>query len=253
VVIVLRALLLAAGLVWVAPLPAETPEESFDRGNSAYEEEDFAAAAEAYRSVLRYGIRDSVVEYNLGNAEFRSGNLGRAILHFERARRLAPTDRDVLANLEFARSFCYERVEPPESASPLDWLSTVQDRLGADRQAWALLALVWVAGSVLLVGFARPSGWRAAHGWTLALVLVALVSVGSSWYVTQQRLTGSRAAVVLDDVVEILAGPGPNHPTLVTVHEGLTLEIRAERQDWLQVGLPNGLNGWIVRTALEPV
>lgn len=250
---ILRALLVLVGLVGLAPLCAETPEETFDRGNSAYEQEDFAAAAEAYRSVLRYGITDPIVEYNLGNAEFRAGNLGRAIVHFERARRLAPVDRDILANLEFARSFCYERVEPETSVSLLGWLSTLQDRLGTDRQAWVLLGLVWITGAVILAGFARPRGWRAAHGWILALVLAAIAGVGSSWYVTHERLTGTRAAVVLDEVVEILAGPGPNHPTLVTVHEGLILEIRAERQEWLQVGLPNGLNGWIVRSAVEPV
>ena len=58
-------------------------------GNTAYAAGDFNSAAAAYESVLRYRISDPRVEYNLGNAEFRRGNLGKAILHYERARRLA--------------------------------------------------------------------------------------------------------------------------------------------------------------------
>ena len=58
---------------------------------------------------------------------------------------------------------------------------------------------------------------------------------------------------MLTDVSDVLAGPGENNATLFTVHEGLTLEVRSERQDWVQVSLPNGLNGWVRRGAVEPV
>jgi len=56
--------------------------------------------------------------------------------------------------------------------------------------------------------------------------------------------------VVQNEAVDVLAGPGPNNPTLFTVHEGLTLEVRSIREGWLQVSLPNGLNGWIDARAL---
>ena len=56
--------------------------------------------------------------------------------------------------------------------------------------------------------------------------------------------------MVLDDSVEVLAGPGENNASLFTVHEGLTLTVRSERPGWVQVSLPNGLNGWVPRTVL---
>jgi len=232
---------------------ADTPEQLFDRGNDAYENGEYEAAAEAYRSVLRYRVRDPIVEYNLGNAEFRLGNLGRSILHYERARRMDPTDPDIRVNLEHARSFCFDRVEPSRNAAPVRWLLVAQDRLGPDRQAWLALVLFWIAAAIVAAGLVRPAGWSAAHGWILSLVLVALLAGASSWYATHQRLEGQRLAVVMSDIVEVLAGPGHNNPALFTVHEGLTLEVRAEREEWLQVGLPNGLNGWVVREAVEPV
>jgi len=59
--------------------------------------------------------------------------------------------------------------------------------------------------------------------------------------------------VVLEPAAEVRAGPGANNATLFTVHQGLTVEIRAERDEWLQVSLPNGLSGWIERQATGEV
>ena len=73
----------------------------------------------------------------------------------------------------------------------------------------------------------------------------------ASWYGTLERLTGKDLAVVLDDVVEVLAGPADNNSTLFTIHEGLTVEVREGRSgEWIQVSLPNGLNGWLPASAV---
>ena len=251
-------LLLVAALLLLAssgsaPLQAQTPEDIFMRGNAAYEEGHYAESVEAYRSLLRYDVRDPIVEYNLGNAEFRVGNLGLAILHYERARRLDPIDEDIRSNLEFARSFCFDRVDRPPQAAVVRWLQATQNGLGPDRQAWILLALGWLLVGVVAWCSSRPGGWKVRNGWTLAVLLLLLLFVASSWYATLERLDGQPSAVVLDDVVEVLAGPGLQNPALFTVHEGLTLEIRSERDEWLQVSLPNGLNGWIAKGSVQEV
>jgi hypothetical protein len=242
--------LLAAGL---APVVAENPEEIFSRGNRAYEQERYAEAADAYRTLIKYQIRDPRVEYNLGNAEFRLGNLGRAIVHFERARRMAPADADIRANLEYARSLCYDRVDPPEVPTVVRWLRQLQDRVGPDAQAWAALALFWCIGGVLAWGLARPGRWSAIYGWVLTGAVLSLLLVGISWWITFDRLEGTASAVVIEPAVEVLAGPGENNATLVTVHEGLEVEVRDVRPDWIQVSLPNGLSGWLRRDSVEQV
>ncbi len=242
------ALVLAAALG--SDALAQTPEEIFHQANAAYEKGDFDAAAAGYRRVIQYGVVDSRVEYNLGNACFRLGRLGEAVLHYERASRLAPGDPDIVGNLELARSRCFDRVEVPELAGPIRLLRAIQDRLGADRQAMAVLGLVWLASALIAWRSSRPGGFQAASGWTLAGILLVATVAASSWYTTHERVLGTRLAVVLEDTVDVLAGPGQNNATLFTVHEGLTVEVRSERQEWIQVSLPNGLHGWIPRDAL---
>jgi tetratricopeptide (TPR) repeat protein len=247
------ALVVSVPLGAAIPCSAQTPEEIFNQGNTAYDQGRYAEAAEAYETLLRYGIHDPRVEYNLGNTCFRLGQLGEAILHYERARRMSPTDREIVENLEYARSFTFDRVEPPELAGAVRWMRSVQDRLGPDRQAWAWLAVVWAIALLLAVKLARPGRWNATAGWSLAALILVAALIAGSWYSTHRRLEGQQLAVVLDATVEVLAGPGENNPALFTVHEGLTLEVRGERREWVQVSLPNGLNGWIPRRALGRV
>lgn len=238
----------------VGSASAQTPEEIFARANEAYAQERYEEALEGYETILKYRIRDARLEFNLGNVYFRMGRLGQAILHFERARRLDPTDRDIVTNLEYAKTFRFDVVE--ESAGMplwLRWFISLQDRVGPDRQAWTVVALVWIAAALLAWVLSTPGRWRAVFGWTLAGLLLVTMLVGLSWYTTFQRLEGRQVAVVLADAVEVLAGPGENNPTLFTVHEGLAVEVRDLREDWVQVSLPNGLHGWLAREALEIV
>jgi uncharacterized protein YgiM (DUF1202 family) len=57
----------------------------------------------------------------------------------------------------------------------------------------------------------------------------------------------------LQPSAEALAGPGLNNAALFTLHEGTTVTVRSEREGWLQVALPNGLSGWVVRDAAERI
>jgi len=124
-------------------------------------------------------------------------------------------------------------------------LHSVQDRFGPDRQAWLAVAFFWVVVSLLGWGLARPGRFGASLGWVLACALLILAVTGFSWYVTYDRIEGKQIAVVLVESVDVLAGPGDNNPTLFTVHEGLSLEVRDVRDEWIQVSLPNGLHGWL--------
>lgn len=253
---VVRAAMIVACLAFTSglvPLFADSPEEIFERGNRAYDEDRFGEAAEAYETLLRYQIEDPRVEYNLGNTEFRRGNLGLAILHYERAKRLDPTDPDILDNLRFARSKRLDRVPEAERPAGIGWMIELQDRLGPDRHGWLMVLAVWLICALLAWGLSMGGRWNAGFGWGLSALVLILVLLGASWYATYQRLEGRTSAVVLVGVVEVLAGPGQNNATLATVHEGLDVEVWGEREEWIQVRLPNGVSGWVARGAVEVV
>lgn len=246
-------------LVWLVlvavgpPLRAATPEETFDEACRAYGQGQWDAAAEGFRGLLRYGFADARLEYNLANTEYKRGRLGEAILHYERARRLAPADPDIVQNLAIARARIRDVVEDPEAAAGLQALRTLQDRLGVTAQALLVLACVWLLAGIVTWCGSRPGGFTPGWGWTLAGVLLAGGLLSLSWRATWLRLEGIPKAVVLKPSIEALAGPGLNNASLFTLHEGIAVTIQSEREGWLQVTLPNGLTGWVVRDAAERI
>ncbi len=255
-----RAILLAAltalalaGAPGAAGQEEAPPDARFARANDAYLEGRFEEAAEIYRALAAEGWSDARLEYNLGNAEFKVGRKGAAILHWQRALRLDPADRDARRNLEYARAFLEDRMETPPVPGWLDALRDRQNAIGPDRQAWAAVALLWLIALVLVASLARPGRWRPAWGWTLAGLALALALVSWSWWATRERVAGADLAVVLAGNVDLRSGPGASNPTIDRVHEGLTVEIRERREEWVQVSLPNGLSGWLPTAALGEV
>ena len=235
----------AAGLVLGGLTGAQGPDARFDLANEAYAAGRYREAVDGYAELARMGVEDPRLEYNLGNALFKSGSIGAAILHWERARKMDSTDRDVAANLAYARSLIEDRVELPDASGVVRLVRDVQDTLGPGRQAIAAVVLWWALALVIAWASARPGGWNSRIGWVLAVTTLALSVVAGSWWFTWNRLDGREQAVVLTPAAEVRAGPGENNATLLTVHEGLTVRVRQVRDGWVQVTLPDGLNGWI--------
>jgi hypothetical protein len=239
------AFVLLAATLSVADLDAR-----FEAGVAAYREGRFAEAEAAWRELADAGVNDPRVEYNLGNAAFKQERLGEAIWRWERARRLAPDDRDIATNLALARSQTRDRVEEERGEGPLGWLRRVQDRLGVDGQFAVLLGIVWSLAGYVVWAASRARGFTPASGWTLAALGFAGGVVALSFWTTSARLDGTPRAVVLRPALEVVAGPGENQPTVFTVHEGTILEVEGERDRWVEVGLPDGLKGWVPGDAI---
>lgn len=94
-----------------------------EQADSAYNKEDYRSAIELYRSSIDNEGQSSDIYYNLANAYYRADKLGMAVVNYERALKLDPTNSDARANLEFVRSRIQDR---PEDDSA--FLSNVQDR-----------------------------------------------------------------------------------------------------------------------------
>ncbi|MDP6461930.1 MAG: tetratricopeptide repeat protein, partial [Gemmatimonadota bacterium] len=78
------AAFVACAFLTAAPVLAESgsADASFDLGMRLYESGDADGAATAFAECLRAGAEHSSVHYNLGNARFKQGDLGRAIFHY---------------------------------------------------------------------------------------------------------------------------------------------------------------------------
>src|SRR5881396_2723410 len=158
---------------WSVPRAEDVPT-AFDQANQLYEEGKFAEAATAYEKMLRPGQASPALYFNLGNAFFKAGQLGRAVLKYRLAERLAPRDPDIRANLKFARNSVGAGAPTP------GWWQRWTSRLTLDE--WTLLTsgALWLWLGLLALGQWRPalrkslSGYSATAGVGTALLALCL-------------------------------------------------------------------------------
>lgn len=237
------ALLLVAGSA--APLAAQ--EAIFDEGNRLYQEGDFAGAVELYERILESGVESGELHYNLGNAWFRLGALGPAILHYERARRIMPRDDDLGANLELARSLTADRV----TSLPGFWLFRVvrwwvdllsrPALLGVVTLAWliamsALIVAIAGRGEFLLVWSRRVAAAAGVVTLVFGLGLLAReIDVGRP-----------DEAVIMAEEAAVHSAPSDDDELLIfTVHEGTKVRVERRSDEWVEIVLEDGKVGWV--------
>ncbi len=232
----------------------ESPQEAFARAEAHYQEQRFDDAIVAYEAMRALSIEDGVLYYNLGNAYFKAGKIGLAVLNYERALKLMPGDEETRTNLTFATELIADAVEPAPLPLVIRWLVRLYQRVRPDTLARVLSLSFVLAGALLTIFLydAWPS-WRTA-------AISALVLCGSTAFLSGATLLAKLnaeanrvEAIVLTDNAYVRSGPGEGSPRLAEVHEGLKVRVIAEREDWFQVTLANGLAGWIRRTEMEKI
>jgi tetratricopeptide (TPR) repeat protein len=231
-----------------------TPTEAMRLANQNYEEGNYAEAVAIYEAIVESGLHNSTVYYNLGNAYFKQGDLGRAILNYRRAQRLDPRDADIVTNLSVARA---QTVDQLEASSEGAWSNLVQlaEEWLTLREA-ALLALVlWLLiGALAIVAILKPLLRRwcfIAMGTLVLFLLVGLISIANRYYIEQTH----PSAVIVAQQVDVTSGPGGSGQYLVefNLHAGAEVSLLESRPGWERITLPGDLQGWVPDEAVERV
>jgi tetratricopeptide (TPR) repeat protein len=226
----------------------------FTEAERLYNEGRFPEAAAQYESLRAQGMTDATLYYNLGNAYFKSGRLGSAILNYERALRLAPADDDTRANLAFANELIADAPAPPALPWFVTWAAALYRALDPEACAFALsLGFLLGGGAISLLLVGRWPRWRAALLYISAGAGLLAFASGALLLAKLVAASGRQEAIVLAPRSEVRSGPGETHPQLAEIHEGLKVTLRGEREEWYQVSLPNGLTGWVSRVDIEPI
>jgi len=82
------------------------------QANELYTSGNFKEAAQRYEAIIGQGYTSAEVYYNLGNAYFKMKDIPAAILNYERANLLSPKDEDIQFNLDLARTYVVDKIEP---------------------------------------------------------------------------------------------------------------------------------------------
>jgi len=226
---------------WLIRLSASELETGFDQANKLFERGKYAEAAAAYEKLIAAGHVSPSLYFNLGNAFFKAGQPGRAIVAYRQAELLTPRDPDVQANLAFVRKSINQSVAPGE------WWRRWLTQFTVDE--WSLAASLGLCLCFVLLAAqeARPA-WRERFRKPLLSVSAATVLAGTClWLVWTDRF-GARSAVVVVTEAVVRQGPFEESPSRFQLRDGAEVAVFDEKDEWLAVRDASRHEGWLRRS-----
>jgi hypothetical protein len=234
------AIFICIAFVFPVSSRADVAASSFDTANKLYYGGKFSEAVAAYENILYSGQKSVALYYNLGNAYFKNGQIGKAIAAYREAEKMTPRDPDIRANLQFARNQIQGPTLTPTRGERALGKLTLNE--------WTLLAAagLWLCFVILALREWRPSLKRPLRPY-LSVAAIACVllfaCVGISWGANRS----TRTAIVIGRDVPVRRGPLEDANSAFTVHDGAELRVLDQNNDWLEVTSDPSRVGWVRR------
>ncbi len=219
-------------------------QQVFQHAVKVYSEGRYEEARQAFLRLYQQGLRNGYILYNAGNAAYRSGHVGEAVLHYRAALFYLPFYGDLKWNLAMARKQRKDRFQTPSSrrlvhilSSPFSW---------PVKYAVVLFlifhGLFWMALSFFILK-------RRFRAFCAVLACVYLYA-GVCVFLALKGLYFEKDAVVVVPEVKVFSGTDVKSAVLFRIHEGTEVKVKRVRGDWFAVELPDGRMGWIKSDAV---
>jgi len=242
--------------------PAKLPEEQryslFSQANESFRQANSMAAGSkqaeklyektilSYEKLINEGqIKNAKLYYNLANAYFLKGDIGKAILNYRRAEKLDKSDTNIQKNLSFARSRRIDKVKEKTEKRVLHTLFfwhydfSIRTKFLITCIFFALVCISVTA----MIWLGRIASLKLAMIISGILMVCFLVSV-----VTEiSGQAGKACGVVTVDEVIARQGDGRNYSASFKepLHGGTEFDLLEHRAGWLHIRLSDDSEGWI--------
>ena len=237
--------------LFLAPCSLLLAQSDFDIANAAYADGRYAEAATLYQTLIDEQP-NATLYYNLGNAQFKQGELAQAILNYERALRLNPNHKDAQYNLKFAQSRITDNIVEQDFFLS-SWARVIRNNLR--ERTWLTLSIVlFFIGliGIMLFLLGRETWLRKTAFHIAWLTLLFSLITGLNAASLHKRDTLRNEAIITQGVVNAKSSPDRSGTDLFTVHEGTKVTIRETLGEWCNIRVGNN-EGWIKQQNMERI
>ena len=222
--------------------------------DSAYARGEYQQAIKDYEALLKQGASADLY-YNLGNAYYRTENITRAVLNYERALLLSPGDRDIRFNLQIAQSKTIDKIVPESEMFFFTWYKSLVNLMSVDGWARTSLVSLTLVIILLLVYLFSDRIWLRKIGFFGGVILLLLFVLSNifAWQ-QKQNLLFRKGAIVIAPSVTVKSTPANNGTDLFILHEGTKVMITdGSMKGWKEIRVADGKEGWIESKQLEEI
>jgi len=233
---------------------ADEATSLFNQANKFYETGDYQQAAAVYEKILAAGQANWQVYYNLGNAYYKQKRFGKAILNYERARRLNRDNEDIAFNSDLANLSVADRIAAMPRPLVVVWLDNAIHFFTIEAAAtmmlifWMLLfvgAVIWMlARREFLQRWGRRLVWVAGSPWLLFTLIFGMLAY--------ERATVQEGIVLASRVV-VRSSPADDATEMFILHEGVKVRLQENSGGWQRIKLADGKVGWLEANSVEKI
>ena len=226
--------------------------ERFNEANTLYRDNQFAGALRIYEELIQNGIVNPDLYYNAANAAHRIGATGKAILYLERASKLAPSDKEVNANLAYLNSIKKDQ-EPENTNVVLAFLSRHYNAININSVAlWSgvtfALCLVFATVALFL------KGWKQLTLYAVSILFGVMFITSTGVFIQKLHYNSTVVeAIIMAEEANAYSGPGDENIHIFTIHEGTKVVIERTQNEWKLIRLKSGAGGWIKADLVEQI
>lgn len=241
-------------IIPIASSAAENyPDSLWNAANEAYAQERWEDAVNDYTAIAEASMESAPLWCNLGSAWYKSGNLGKAILCYERALKLDPSYEDARYNLELLNAMKLDRLESVPELILATWMKNLGRTLDSD--SWAVCFLVFLVltlAMVLLFILGSSATSRRAGFFTgVVCLLLAVASLSFSLWQKNEYMKADKA-IIMKPVSSVKSSPsGDSAKDLFVLHEGTKVQVLDNVGGWSNIELSDGRQGWLPSSDID--
>ena len=237
-------------IIFVSALRADV-NSGVQAGNEFYKNNQYQLAIDEYDKLIKQGFEGASLYYNLGNAHYRLGQIGYAILYYEKALKLSPGDEDAKHNLALAKLNISDKVDE----LPSFFIFNIWEGLLAAFSVSGWTIVVYVVFILLLFCiiayfFSRTSTQQRVSFFSGVGVSVLLFLVIILLTVKMNKEYNIKNGIIVESIVTVKSAPDNASKDEFVVHEGLKVLIEDKVDDWIKIRLADGKIGWIIEKSI---
>ena len=222
---------------------------SFLQGINYYNQGDYSKAVSAFSTIAVSGVKNGKLYYNLGNSFLKNGDLGRAVLWFERSLKMIPNDPDLNFNLDYALSMLKDEIE--EKINPIFRVLFFWKEMYSPKTfQWTAISLNLIFWVVMILRFLMKKRLLKTPGYVI-LFFVMIFSFTAFYSFYSERY--KREAVILPEKISIRSGLTEGSTELFILHSGTKVIVQKEMQGFYRIYFSKGKIGWIKKEDAEVI
>lgn len=226
----------------------------FVHANNLYKQKEYFEAIDIYQSIVAQDAKSAQLFFNLGNAYFKTGNYPKAILNYERAKLLSPSDDDIEFNLAKSQTYIVDKIEAIPELFFISWLNGLLGLLASN--SWAILSIIsfLIALFLLLFYFLMKAIQikKISFFAGIFLMFFSLLTFLASKR-TKSLIEDSKTAIVIEQIVRVKSSPDNESSDMFVIHEGTKVILLREVDDWSEIKLADGKQGWMETEDFEKI